>query len=157
MNLISVIVGVGLVALVVTGGIQYVSPDAATRSELMLRAEAGFAALESALASQQAVGLRAPSADGWQEAMFPTFGTLPPTLAGLNRSYGNDEEGVWFCLSGRPTMPQVADALKSLKNRMSDTRYALGDECASHSNVSDESVAATVWMQRRKKTSRENS
>lgn len=148
MNILGALVGLGMIAVAVAGGIQYVKPSASRRAELAARMEAGFNALDVAYRAVRAGGLPAPATDGWEDALFPAGSAPPAGIAGLSWSYGNDAAGVWFCLSGVTTDAVVPEALSRLSSRLALGRYATAAECAGADASTDGRTAGTLWMRK---------
>ena len=150
MSLLQTIVAVGLAALVVTGGMQYVSGDAQVRSKIATQADGGFGALESAYRARQAAGAAAPATADWETALFPTYGTRPADVRALGWSYGNTAKGVWFCLSGPLKEPVARTALEGMAKRYATGLFDVTSDCEAAGGAPDQRIAATLWMQRAK-------
>lgn len=152
MNIIQALIGLALMGMVVAGGIQYVNPSAMAKSRLASQTDAGFSMLEGAYRSRQASGAAAPTADKWQTALFPTFGTMPAAVSGLSWSYGVQADGNWFCLSGPLSSGAAGDpvtgALTSLSTRRPEGLYEVTRNCGGAGGEPMGTVAATLWMQR---------
>ncbi|HYH40118.1 MAG TPA: hypothetical protein VD860_18005 [Azospirillum sp.] len=152
MNIIQALIGLALMGMVVAGGIQYVNPSAMAKRRITSQADAGFSMLEGAYRSRQASGAAAPTADGWQAALFPAFGTMPVAVSGLSWSYGVQADGTWFCLSGALSGGAAADpvmgALTALSIRRPEGLYEVTRRCGGAGGEPVGTVAATLWMQR---------
>lgn len=148
MSLIQAIVGVGLAALVVAGGIQYASPAAQLRPKIAAQAEGGFGALEGSYRARQAANLPAPATADWETALFPTYGERPAAVRGLGWSYGNTTDGVWFCLSGPLREDVVHAALTGLAVRYPPRLYDVTQDCGAKGGPPEQRIAATRWMRR---------
>lgn len=148
MTLLQTVISVALAVLVVTGGIQYVSPSAQTRAKLAAQIEAGFASLEGAYRGRQATEAPPPSADGWKATLFPAFGGRPVDVGALSWSYGNDGDGVWFCLSGPLKDDLTRTTLERLSSRYPAGLYDVTKSCGARGGPPETTVSATLWMQR---------
>lgn len=150
MSLLQAVVAVGLAALVLTGGMQYVSGEGQLRAKIAAQADGGFSTLESAHRARQSTGAAPPATADWQKVLFPTYGNRPADVRALGWSYGNTAKGVWFCLSGPLTEEVARVALDSLSKRYAPGLYDVTRDCEAAGGAPDQRIAATLWMQRTK-------
>ncbi len=129
MNLLSTMIGIGLLALVVGAGISHINPGAQAAAETAAAVAAGFQNLIQAYQSRQMTGAPPPDAAAWESALFPAYGFEPQPPEGMRWSYGVSTAGRWFCLSASQATPAMRAALAAVGKRYATAGYQVSDTC----------------------------
>ena len=168
MNLISAILGIGLIALTIGAGISYVNPGASSGAETTATVASGFQTLVQAYQSRQMTGAPPPDDATWKNALFPAYGFEPAPPAGTSWSYGSSDAGRWFCLTAPKATQALRASLAAVGKRFSAASYQVGDKCgaapaaaggssapaataaatAAAAAAGGNSVSATLWVSR---------
>ena len=129
MNLISTVIGIGLLALTIGAGISYINPNASAAAEAASVIASGFQALTQAYQSRQMTGAAAPDAASWESALFPAYGFEPKPPDGTGWSYASSDAGRWFCLSAPKATAALLMALASVGKRYAAASYLVSAKC----------------------------
>lgn len=102
------IIGIGLVAALLFGGMSLFNTNAANMGQIKDNATSAFYGLASAYHAYVKANDVSPSTGSWQTELVPGYITeLKTPVSGASWSYGYDATyGYYFCLSG--SMPQAA-------------------------------------------------
>jgi len=160
MNLLSAILGIGLLALTIGAGVSYVSPGATATAEATATVASGFQALVQAYQSRQMTGAPPPDDATWESALFPAYGFEPKPPAGASWSYGSSAAGRWFCLTAPKATPTLRATLAAVGKRFSAASYQVSDKCGAApataagtaagtaATTGGDGVSATLWVTR---------
>lgn len=103
-HLISAILAISLCALLLVGGVNYLTSGTGQRIEAEAMVSSGIVSLGTAFSAYRIANRMVPptsgAPDAWRDELFPHYATEPRTPPGLEWSYGEDSRGWWFCLSG---------------------------------------------------------
>lgn len=94
---------------------------------------------------------------GWSASLVPRYGFMPRAPAGMEWSYGKNNEGWYFCAEGSATEPQLKGFRRAQKTFPID-RFAFTSECGATSNLPADSltpdrVRITLWLKRNDESS----
>ena len=149
MNLIPTIAAIGLMALTITAGLNYVSPSARSVAETAATITGGFQTLVQAYQSRQITGAQPPDVATWESALFPAYGSKPKAPDGTVWSYGSTSAGRWFCLTAAKATASLRAAMTSAGARYTAATYQVSGKCGDATvDSAGDSVAATLWVSR---------
>ena len=167
MNLISVVIGISLLALITSAGVSYINPNAEKTASATALVSSGFQTLAQAYQSRQITGAPSPEVATWKGALFPAYGFEPKPPDGSSWSYGASSSGRWFCLWVPAATASMRTALSAVAKNYSSSSFAVSDKCGATPettsaqsstaktvggsqtiSVSGNSVAATLWVTR---------
>lgn len=144
------VLAIGMMALLVAGGINYINLDRMNALAAASQFEAESAALRSALHAFVVANGYLPGADRWEEELKPYL--APAARAGQRQfqwSFGTDVAGgPWICASH----PEASPALLAAVDRISMTRQAefvmVSRQCADGpaTPVAGDPVAVTLFL-----------
>lgn len=92
------------------------------------------------------------SVTGWKDQLAPLYLFIPQPLAGTTWSYQLNEQGAYFCLSGKLSKPQLVGAFRASKAFPIDS-FFISDACgalAGHTRDSARpgNLSITYWLRR---------
>lgn len=142
------VLAIALMALVVAGGISYLKPDFAVRSETADRVTASYRSLESAVAAYRlSNGGALPSGSSWKSDLAPYFpgarASVDDTLRApksMEWSFARSGSAVSICLSGSPISKAQHEGLALAKERSS--LATLAKSCTGSADASFDGTAA---------------
>ena len=89
---------------------------------------------------------------GWSASLVPRYGFMPRPPAGMEWSYGKNNDGWYFCAEGHASAPQLKGFIRAQKTFALD-RFAFTSECGAPSTLEGDSVdqarvRVTFWLKR---------
>lgn len=149
-GLLMALMAIGLIALVLTTGVNYVPVNALTDRENTAYLESGITSLSVGVTAYKQAKGSMPDAASWEAEVTPRFAHLPPPPSGLSWSLNNESTGTWICLSGDMS-ESIYKAADKLHLRMPSGVYFLNSGCGATSNMGTpgsfpETAAITYWI-----------
>lgn len=140
-QLVMVVLAVGLAALLVAGGINYINPDMGVRTETLTRVSTQFYTLEAGFHAYRVANRGVlPDPDGWQDAIRPYLASPSVLDQGgvMAWSLVADASGEALCLAtsaGTEIGKGAFAALQTMSDRVNDA--VLAKECSATEHATD--------------------
>jgi hypothetical protein len=132
-QLIAVIISIAIMAVVVTGGANFISIDAYTKIGLKNEIMTSYQTLKSGqLIYKEHTDSQLPTAN-W-DTLLSSYVHLPNDIMNSSWSYNQNGYGRYFCLSGNVSEKVLFESINEISDKLSQNSYYVNTDCGATTN-----------------------
>lgn len=127
-QLIAVIIAIAIMAVVITGGSNFISVEAYSKMAFKNEILSGYQTLKSGqMIYREHTDTQLPTAN-W-ESLLSSYVHLPNAVLDSDWSYNKNGYGHYFCLSGNVKESALFKALNEVSNKIGKNAYYVNTDC----------------------------